>query len=72
MIPVLTVLFAATTDAHSVLYLESALVVERGFPILERTPGPWFWVITGYTYLLGFLGSIPLLRLVRSDALVVR
>jgi PAS domain S-box-containing protein len=72
VIPVLTVLFAATTDAHSVLYLESTLVAERGFPVLERTPGVWFWVITGYTYLLGFLGSIPLLRLVRSDALAFR
>ncbi|WP_192918457.1 histidine kinase N-terminal 7TM domain-containing protein [Salinigranum salinum] len=72
VIPVSTVLFAATTDAHSVLYLESTLVAERGFPVLERTPGVWFWVITGYTYLLGFLGSIPLLRLVRSDALAFR
>ena len=69
VVPALTVVFAATDDFHSILYLDSSLVVEAGLPVLDRTPGAWYWVIAGYTYLLGLLGSIPLLRFVRSDAL---
>jgi PAS domain S-box-containing protein len=72
VVPALTVLFALTTDHHSILYVESRLVERGGLFVLDRTPGPWFWVITAYTYLLGLLGSIPLIGLVRSDALPFR
>ena len=72
VVPFLTVVFAATDDLHTVLYLDSTLVVEGGMAVLNRTPGVWFWVIVGYTYLLGLLGSIPILQFVRSDALAFR
>lgn len=72
VVPILTVVFAATDSYHSILYLDSTLVTEGGFSILQRTPGVWFWVIAGYTYLLGLLGSIPILRFIRSDALAFR
>jgi signal transduction histidine kinase len=72
VIPAITVALAATTAHHSLLYVDSRLVVERGLPVLHRTGGPWFWVITAYTYVLGLLGSLPILGLVRSDALPFR
>ncbi|WP_435062176.1 histidine kinase N-terminal 7TM domain-containing protein [Halobaculum sp. EA56] len=72
VVPAVTVLLAATGGYHDLLYLDSRLVTVDGRAVLNRTGGPWYWVITAYTYLLGLLGSIPLLRLVRSDALPFR
>jgi signal transduction histidine kinase len=72
VVPALTVLLAVTGEFHDLLYVDTMLVETGGVVTLDRTPGPWFWVITAYTYLLGLLGSIPLLALVRSHALPFR
>ncbi|UIO99651.1 ATP-binding protein [Halobaculum sp. CBA1158] len=71
-IPAVTVALAFTQNAHDLLYLETTLVTEDGVRLLRRTGGPWYWIVTGYTYLLGLLGSIPLLGLVNSDAVPFR
>ncbi|WP_345779986.1 histidine kinase N-terminal 7TM domain-containing protein [Natrinema marinum] len=70
VVPLLTVVFALT--GNPLLYTESELVRKGGLLLLSRTPGPWFWVITAYTYLLGLLGSVPLLDLIRNDSLPFR
>lgn len=67
VVPVLTVVLAVTEQHHQILYLDSLLVQESGMPVLHRVGGPWYWVIAGYTYLLGVVGAVPLLELVRSD-----
>ncbi|MFB6298061.1 MAG: histidine kinase N-terminal 7TM domain-containing protein [Salinirussus sp.] len=67
IVPVVTAALGLTDSYHDLLYVNSTLVERGGARILNRTPGVWFWVITGYTYLLGLLGSIPLLRFVTSD-----
>ena len=72
VVPAVTVLLALTGDPYGLLYIETSLVSEEGTAALRRVGGPWFWVATGYTYLLGLFGSIPLLGLVRSDALPFR
>lgn len=71
-IPVVTLVLAATGEYHNLLYTESTLVAENGTVMLSRTGGPWYWAIAGYTYLLGLVGSIPLLRVVQSDSLPFR
>lgn len=70
IVPVLTVVFALTDTG--LLYADSRVVREDGMLLLSRTPGPWFWIITAYTYLLGLLGSVPLLELIRDDSLPFR
>lgn len=70
LVPALTVWFALTDS--SLLYTDSRLVRESGLLFLARTPGPWFWVIAAYTYLLGLLGSLPLLELIWNDSLPFR
>jgi signal transduction histidine kinase len=72
IVPAITVVLALTGQYNDLLYVDSELVTQGGATTLSRTPGPWFWVITAYTYLLGLLGSIPLLDLVRSDAVSFR
>lgn len=72
IVPAITVIIAMTGEYHDLLYVESALVERGGRVMLAQTGGPWFWLAAGYTYLLGLLGSIPLLGLVRSDAVSFR
>lgn len=72
VVPVVTLALAATGQYHDLLYAGSRLVEERGMTVLHRRPGPWYWVVTGYTYLLGVLGAVPLVALANSDALLFR
>lgn len=72
IIPVMTVFLALTGQFNSLLYRGSEVVTSNGLSYLARTSGPWFWVITGYTYLLGLLGAIPLLDLIRDNNLLFR
>ncbi|WP_324664220.1 histidine kinase N-terminal 7TM domain-containing protein [Haloarcula sediminis] len=57
VVPAITVFLALTDPYHQWLYIDTP----------TRVPGPWFWVIAAYTYLLGFLGIVPLLELVTSQ-----
>lgn len=72
VVPVATVVLALTSQTHDLLYVQSQLVEFQDRQFLDRRPGPWLWVITAYTYLLGVLGSIPLLDLVRGKATTFR
>ncbi|MDS0259764.1 ATP-binding protein [Haloarcula sp. S1CR25-12] len=66
IIPAVTLFLSLTSPYHQLLYLDAQLVAQRGVPTLTLTPGPWFWVIAAYTYLLGLCGLVPLLELVTS------
>jgi PAS domain S-box-containing protein len=68
LVPGITIVLALTSQSHSLLYSNSEVITFQGQQFLNRIPGPWFWVAMGYTYLLGMLGSIPILELVLSDA----
>ena len=72
ILPVVTVGLALTSQAHTLLYAETALVSVQEQVFLQREPGAWFWVITGYSYLLGAAGTIPLLGLIQKKATVFR
>jgi signal transduction histidine kinase len=72
LVPVVTVVLGLTNDVHHLLYTDSVLVEQAGHRVLTRTPGVWFWVTAGYTYLLGLLGAVPLLQFVSSDVSTFR
>ncbi|AFK18312.1 PAS domain S-box protein [Haloferax mediterranei ATCC 33500] len=67
LIPAITVILTLTGEYHDLLYRESTLIVQNGAFRLDQSVGPWFWVITGYTYLLGLLGSIPIFGMLTSE-----
>jgi len=66
-VPLFCGVLGVTNEFHNLLYVDSTFVEVSGRMIVDRTPGPGFWVIAGYTYLLGLLGAIPLLQFVTSD-----
>jgi PAS domain S-box-containing protein len=67
LLPAVTALLSLTNSYHHLLYVDSTLVERGGSTILVRSPGVWYYVIAGYTYLLGVLGAIPLLQFITSD-----
>lgn len=72
VVPAVTVALALTDQYHTLLHVDTTTVEYAGLVLLERTPGVWYWVIAAYTYLLGALGAVPLLYLIRSDSLPFR
>jgi PAS domain S-box-containing protein len=72
VVPAVTVALAMTGDYHDLLYTGVAMTEKGGISVLSRAGGPWYWVTVGYTYLLGLIGSVPLLGFVRSDAVQFR
>lgn len=71
VVPVVTIALALTSQHHELLYIESVTFGADGVPVVQEG-GMWFWVVAGYTYLLGIGGMVPLLGLLRSDAATFR
>ncbi|MFW5999912.1 MAG: histidine kinase N-terminal 7TM domain-containing protein [Halorubrum sp.] len=68
LVPVATVAVATVGDPGNLLVVDRFV---RDTPVgtfLDVVPGPLYYIIAGYTYLLGAVGSIPLLQLIRDDA----
>jgi len=72
VVPVVTVVLAATSNSHDLLYRSTTVVTYGDFVLLERAGGPWYWVVAAYTYALGALGFVPLFDLIRSNAVLFR
>lgn len=68
VVPAVTVAVVATGDPNGLIQADAAVAESPVGSFLRVDPGPWYYVIAGYTYLLGLLGSIPIFQLVRDDA----
>ena len=66
VVPAVTVALAFADGGG--LLTEELVVVETSLgSFLRAEPGPWYFLIAGYTYLLGLLGTVPILQFVRDD-----
>ncbi|MEF8872684.1 MAG: histidine kinase N-terminal 7TM domain-containing protein [Haloarculaceae archaeon] len=72
VIPAITALLALSNDYHDLLHVNMRLAERAGEVQLVRTFGVWYWIIAGYTYLLGLLGAVPLLEFIKSEIHVFR
>ena len=68
LVPAVTVLLAATGDPTGLLLRDRWIESTAFGDFVGTTPGVWYYVVAGYTYLLGLFGTIPLLQLVRDEA----
>ena len=66
--PAITVLVVAAGDPFGLVVAGREVSDTAVGSFLRVDPGPWYYVMAGYTYLLGLIGSVPLLQLVRDDA----
>ncbi len=72
VVPVVTVVLAATDQYHDLLYQSTTVATYGDLTLLDRSGGPWYWVVAAYTYVLGALGFVPLVGLIRSNAMLFR
>ncbi|WP_193308399.1 histidine kinase N-terminal 7TM domain-containing protein [Halorubrum halophilum] len=66
--PAVTLLVVATGDPYGLVVVDREVSDTMVGSFLRVDPGPWYYVMAGYTYLLGIIGSIPILQLVRDEA----
>lgn len=51
-IPVITILLAWTSSYHPLYRYNFSMDLSGPVPVLRFSPGPWYWLNLGYTYLL--------------------
>lgn len=66
-VPVVSAVLGLTNGYHNLMYVDQVIVQQQGGAVIERTPGPWFWVISVYTLVLGLAGMVPFIQFVLSD-----
>jgi PAS domain S-box-containing protein len=60
-IPVICYLLLLTTGLHDFFYRTYSLTTHEGLIVTEKVYGPAFWVFTGYSYVVVFLGALILI-----------
>ncbi|QKG94027.1 ATP-binding protein [Halorubrum salinarum] len=68
VVPAATVAVAAAGDPGNLLAADRVVRETAVGTFLDVVPGPLYYIIAGYTYLLGAVGSVPLIQLIRDDA----
>ena len=68
VVPAVTIGVVATGDPWGLVVADREVAATAVGSFLRVDPGTWYYVIAGYTYLLGLFGSIPILQLVSDDA----
>ncbi|WP_144920358.1 histidine kinase N-terminal 7TM domain-containing protein [Halorubrum salsamenti] len=66
--PVVTIALVAAGDPWGLIVADREVASTAVGSFLRVDTGPWYYVIAGYTYLLGLFGSFPILQLIRDDA----
>jgi PAS domain S-box-containing protein len=62
IIPVSTLILAATNERHGIYWAAITETQTRFGPRLIYTGGPWYWVHAGYSYFLIAIGTLTLVR----------
>ena len=63
VLPIVTLLMVWTNDLHYLHYSQVGVDTTSGpFPLLDFTPGPWYWVHTFYFYVLLIWGTYLILQ----------
>jgi PAS domain S-box-containing protein len=62
LVPAITVSLVSTNEAHHLIWTSTQLVTDRGTALLAVTHGWWFWVHTGYSYVMLVAATYFLLR----------
>ena len=69
-VPAITVILRVTSPLHGLLHRSTEYVRSGPFVSQTHDPGPWFWVVIAYSYLM-LWGGILILMYFRSYARVI-
>ena len=62
IVPLITLLFALTTESHGLVWAGIRIHTTGAFSALDVEHGPWFWVYWVYAYILLIVGTTFVLR----------
>lgn len=62
IIPLITLLLVLTNAFHHLIWADVALNVSGIFPTFDPNYGAWFWLHSGYSYLLLLFGTLALIQ----------
>lgn len=62
IIPAVTFALALTTEKHGLIWDEIGVTQTNSFSALSVTYGFWFWIHTGYSYILLLIGTVFVIR----------
>ncbi len=62
IIPLLTLVFVWTNDAHGLMRGNIQLDTSGPVSVITKTDGPWFWVHTAYSYGMLLTGTVLLVQ----------
>jgi PAS domain S-box-containing protein len=68
--PAVTVLLRVTTPLHGLIHSSTEIRRNGSFAFQIHDPGPWFWLVIAYSYLMLF-GGVMILMYFRSYARVI-
>jgi len=66
VIPIATLALTWTNQMHGLIWATYTLYREGGVMLSDKTYGAWFWVHTGYSYVLVIAGTLLVIRWVLS------
>lgn len=72
VIPVVSVVLAATNEAHHLVWARHIPAVVAGGSVVLSDYGPWYWISIPYLALLDLLGAISLVRFMAQAGRVYR
>ena len=72
IIPVLTIMFAWTNEFHELIWQDLSAVPAGGLYLAGFSPGPWYWINVGYSYLAIIAGILILVRAYRNHPILFR
>ncbi len=67
ILPLVTVLLVWTNHWHELVRTNIRLSTEGPYPVILKDYGPWFWVISGYAYLLTAVSTYWLIQAVSTQ-----
>ena len=62
VIPLISLFLVFTNELHRLIWLETTIDASRPFPTLSPAYGTWFWVHSGYSYLMLGVGTVALIQ----------
>jgi diguanylate cyclase (GGDEF)-like protein/PAS domain S-box-containing protein len=72
IIPVLTIMFAWTNEWHQLIWQDLSVVPAGGLYLASFSPGSWYWINVGYSYLAIIAGILILVRAYQNHPILYR
>src|SRR5438105_4279672 len=68
VVPLLTLVLVFSNEQHGLIWRQVEIQTNDGLAMWKALHGPWFWVISAYSYLVLAAATLLIVRQTRKDA----